>query len=148
MAKKGRLVVCEFAIKFTDVGLLECCDENNALYRHSAWSRSMIKAATSLLDGSRGKSLKCHNYFRKSIELQTFNKFAVNIVSINFLGLNTSSYSISILQKSWKLLRIYLIYLDFRRCISQVYREERVTPPNLPIYLVFWGCISDFFWEH
>ena len=88
MAKKGRLVVCEFAIKFTDVGLLECCDENNALYRHSAWSRSMIKAATSLLDGSRGKSLKCHNYFRKSIELQIFNKFAVNIVSINFLGLN------------------------------------------------------------
>ena len=70
MAKKGRLVVCEFAIKFTDVGLLECCDENNALYRHSAWSPSMIKAATSLLDGSRGKSLKCHNYFRKSIELQ------------------------------------------------------------------------------
>ena len=88
MAKKGRLVVCEFAIKFTDVGLLECCDENNALYRHSAWSPSMIKATTSLLDGSRGKSLKCHNYFRKSIELQTFNKFAVNIVSINFLGLN------------------------------------------------------------
>ena len=34
------------------------------------------------------KIFEMSHYFRKSIELQTFNKFAVNIVSINFLGLN------------------------------------------------------------
>jgi len=39
--------------------------------------------------------------------------------------------------QSLTLILFYLMYLYFRRYISQVYREERVTPPNLPIYLVF-----------